>query len=53
MNSRDYYCQLVCPNLITADKCSNDVGREFYVERWRRADHRAATGGIERIEIIT
>jgi hypothetical protein len=36
MNSRDKDRQLVRPNLIAADICSNDVGREFSVERWRR-----------------
>jgi hypothetical protein len=36
MHSRDYDRQLVRPNLVMADICGNNVGREFSVERWRR-----------------
>jgi hypothetical protein len=36
MNGRDQYRQLVRPNLIAADICSNNVGRAFSIERRRR-----------------
>jgi hypothetical protein len=36
MNSRDQDRQLVHPNLVAADICCDDLGREFCVERWRR-----------------
>jgi hypothetical protein len=36
MNGRDQDRQLVRPNLVATDICSNDVGREFSIDRWRR-----------------
>jgi|HubBroStandDraft_2_1064218.scaffolds.fasta_scaffold195542_2 hypothetical protein len=33
MNSRDQDRQLVGPDLVTADICSNNVGRAFSIER--------------------
>jgi hypothetical protein len=36
MNSRDQDRQLVRLNLVAADICSNDVGREFSIDRRRR-----------------
>jgi len=36
MNGRDQRPELVGPDLVVADICSNNVGREFSVKSWRR-----------------